>query len=239
MTDFARWVRNCAQTPASSMRLSLWCEALGMGEPSEGARLIEHVAAAARDDANALSVWLGLVDFPTVLERVGANRLHDILEEAERLELAACALVLGHHGAGQVEESLGPPPDPVVDRMSLGHRKTAVRGSRGHLLERLLKDPDPAVVAEALRNPRLREREVVDIASRRPCSEIVFWHLARAPDWIARAAVRRTIVLNPYAPPRLALTLAVSLPAQELRFVAEQEGLHRAVREGALEIAKW
>lgn len=239
MSDFATWVRSVGNAPAPSMRLALWCEALARGEAEDAATLLEAGARAAREDAHALAAWLALVDFPTVLEKVGAHRLHDILEEAERLELSACTLVLGRHGPRPVPDELGPPPDPIVDRLSLGHRKTAARGGRSHLLDRILKDPNPAVVAEALKNPRLREREVVDIATRRPCPEVVFWHLARAPQWMARAAVRRAVVLNPYSPPRLSMLLLVGLAEPELRFAAEQEGLHRAVREGALEIMKW
>lgn len=238
MTGLALWV-NSAANAAPSVRLALWCEALSKGSAIDAAMLVDCVARAARKDSQALAAWLGLVDFPSVLERVGAGRLHEVLEEAEHGDLAACALAFGHHGKRPVDDELGPPPDPVVDRLSLGHRKTAVRGGRSQLLERLLKDPDPSVVAEALKNPRLREREVVAIATRRPCPEKVFWHLAGAPQWMARGAVRRAVVLNPYAPPRLSAMLLVGLTEPELRFASEQEGLHRAVREGALKVLEW
>lgn len=239
MRDYQRWLENCSRVPAHSMRFGLWCEALAGWSAEEAASLIDFAACAARRDAHALAAWLTLADFPALLERVGALRLHELFEEAERLELAAAILVLGTGERRKVADSLGPPPDRLIESMSLGMRKTAARGVRGKVLERLLKDPSPEVVAEVLRNPRLREREVVEIASRRPAPEALFWHLAAAPQWMAREAVRRTVALNPYAPPRLAVTLAVTLSAPDLRLAWEQEGLHRVVREGALEIYGW
>ena len=95
------------------------------------------------------------------------------------------------------------------------------------------------MVREVLRNPRLREWEVVAIASRRPCAGAVFQLLAASETWVQRPAVRRAMVFNPHAPTRLAVALAVLLNAPELEAVAEREQLHPALRDGAVEILTW
>ncbi|MBI5443448.1 MAG: hypothetical protein HY900_19820, partial [Deltaproteobacteria bacterium] len=115
----------------------------------------------------------------------------------------------------------------------------AARGLRGPLLDRLLKDPDPRVVREILRNPRLRESEVLAIASRRPCPTDVLRWLARAEAWIFRPAVRRALVLNPFTPPELSLALLPTLSATELLEVADQGPVHRAIRAGAETVREW
>lgn len=239
MSDFDRWVKNLARAKAHSIRNSLWCEALREREGEDAARLIDHVARKARTEEAALSAFLGLLDLPAVVERVGGGKFHDILASAQEANLSACRLLLENPGPRHLPDELGPPPDPVVERMTLGHRKTAARGARSQLLEKLMRDPDPEVAAQVLRNPRLREREVVAIASRRPSPEALFRNIARAPRWLALPAVRRAMVLNPYAPPDLSVALLVSLPDRELKEVAKMEGLHRAVRDGALEILGW
>jgi hypothetical protein len=126
-----------------------------------------------------------------------------------------------------------------LDSRTLGQRKAAARGRRSPLLDRLLTDPDPRVVREVLRNPRLREWEVVAIASRRPCPGEVLELLAASETWLRRPAVRRAMVFNPHTPPRLALALAVLLTAPELGEVAQRERLHPAVRDGAVQILGW
>jgi hypothetical protein len=67
----------------------------------------------------------------------------------------------------------------------------------------------------------------------------VFWRLARSETWMRRPAVRRAVVHNPYAPPRLTVVLVVFLTDPELHEVRESEGLHPAVREGALQVLGW
>lgn len=237
--DPERWTVKVGALKAHSIRQSQWCEVFSEKTPQTGAILLEYVSRRARRDPLALSAYLGLIDFDTVVERVGGRKMAAILTSAVKSDLRAAMLVLEFPGTRHVVDELGPPPDPIVDRISLGHRKTAARGMRSHILERLLKDSDPAVVTEALKNPRLRESEVVSIASRRPCGLPIFRCLALAPEWMARSSVRKTIALNPYAPPRLAIQLLISLPAEELSEVGKETGLHPSVRDGALEILGW
>jgi hypothetical protein len=236
---FERWLLNLAATRSFSMRFGLWCEAFETLSDEETARLLDYVMHVARRTPEGLLAYLVLLDFPSLLERVGAGRMAGVLEAARRLDFRAGQLFLEHPGERAVPEDLGPPPDPVLEKITLGQRRTAARGLRSHLLERILKDPDPRVVRETLRNPRLREAEVVAIASRRPCPESVFWDIARADRWISRQSVRRAVALNPYAPPRLAVALLVTFPEQELREIADVKRLHPSVTDGAREILTW
>ncbi len=222
-----------------SVRQSLWCEALSTLLPSDAAFLIDYCARQARVSAEGKAAYLPLVDFRAVKARVGGARLYSILEMARREDFSACLLLLEDHGPRNAPDRLGPPPDPICENMSLGHRKAAARGVRSPVLERLLKDPDPRVVREALRNPRLREEEVVAIASRRPSPEELFHNLAAAPEWIKRGAVQRAVVFNPYAPVTLVVFLLVCLASQTLDEAANANGLPDAVRWGAREILSW
>ena len=52
--------------------------------------------------------------------------------------------------------------------LPLGMRKQAARTRDRDLLDRLLRDRDPSVIAQLLLNPRLREQDVITIAAMRP-----------------------------------------------------------------------
>jgi len=233
-------LRRIASVEAPAARLALWAEALAAAEPAEAARLVDGaVRGAALREPAAAAAYLPLLDVPGLVERVGPGCLAAVVAAARVGDREGCLLLLEHPGPPLVPEGLGPPPDPLLDTLSLGHRKAAARGRRSSLLDRILRDPDPRVIAEVLRNPRLREAEVLAIASRRPCPEEVFWLLLRSGGWLRRPALQRAVVHNPYAPPRLAVGLEVLLTDPELDALAHEEGLHPAVREGALQIIGW
>jgi hypothetical protein len=237
--EYLAFVRKAGSVTLFSGKTALWVEALRNGDPLEAAKLLEFSTRYSRQDSLGKAVFMPLLDYRTVFERVGSSRMALILDAARSGDLGAALLFLEDPGPPRGAEALGNPPDPITEQMSLGHKKTAVRGVRSPLLERLLKDPDERVVREALRNPRLRESEVIAIASRRPCPEEVFYLLAASPGWIARPAVERAVLFNPYAPVRLATVLLVCQPSQVLIEVVNANGLHPSIRDAAREILKW
>lgn len=209
MTD---WLHRLTAVTGREARLAVWGEALRSLSPGEGAAVLDglvHAVAARAPDA--LDVYLPLLDLPELTARAGPSTLADVLEAARAEDREGCLLLLEHPGRRRAADRAGPPPDPLLENWTLGHKKTAARGVRGPLLERILKDPDPRVLREVVRNPRLREHEVLEIASRRPCPEEVFRLLARAESWIARPAVRRAVAWNPYAPAQLAVAILPTL----------------------------
>jgi hypothetical protein len=197
------------------------------------------VARALTLEAAATVAYLPLLNLPEIAAVAGPGVLGSVLLAARDGDLLRCQLLLEHPGAAEVPERLGPPPDPKLEQVTLGHRKAAARGQRSPLLDRIIADPDPRVVHEVLRNPRLREWEVLAIASRRPCPEEVFRLLACSENWVQRPAVRLAMALNPHTPPQLALGLTVLLTGPELDEVRQRTRLHPAVREGAVQILTW
>ncbi len=222
-------------------RLALWREVVSApgGEGAAAELLDGAVCGAALREAEATRAYLPLLDLDALATQVGPRRLADVLEAARVRALEGALLLLEHPGAPVGPERIGPPPDPVLETLSLGHRKTAARGPRSPVLDRILKDPDVRVVAEVLRNAHLREAEVLAIASRRPCPPGVFHLLARSEPWISRPSVRAAIAQNPYAPPRLAVATVILLADPLLREIAHEEGLHPGVRDGALTVLRW
>jgi hypothetical protein len=104
--------------------------------------------------------------------------------------------------------------------LTLGERKSLARRPDRNVLERLLLDPHPDVIARLLKNPRLTEDDVVRLAARRPGRPDILTAIARDPKWLHRARVRLTLVLNPDTPGALAAPIVGLLVRQELRLVA-------------------
>jgi hypothetical protein len=112
-------------------------------------------------------------------------------------------------------------PDYGAGRtLTLGERKSLARRPDRSVLEKLLLDPHPDVIARLLKNPRLTEDDVVRLASRRPGRPEVLAAIARDPKWLHRARIRLTLVLNPDTSGALAAPIVGLLLRQELRLVA-------------------
>lgn len=112
-------------------------------------------------------------------------------------------------------------PDNEHLTLPLGVRRTAARTSDRLLLDRLLHDRNPRVIAMLLDNPRVIERDVVRIAAMRPTQPEVLSELARHPRWSSNYRVRKALACNPYTPRPIAMRLLPGLLVQDLRLALE------------------
>lgn len=155
--------------------------------------------------------------------------------------LYAAARAIGDAQLAQLLLSAQPPPPgapkpaelPGSRELTLGERKSLARGRRREVLDRLLRDPDDAVLRILLGNPRITEEDVVRLAARRPTSAAAQRAILHSERFIARYGVKRALVLNPYTPTDLAARLVVLLARPDQRAVAEDPSLHESVRAAA------
>ncbi len=119
--------------------------------------------------------------------------------------------------------------------LTLGERKSLARGRKTEVLDRLLRDPDPAVVPILLGNPRMTEAKIVALAARRPTDARAQRTIAASERFGVRYAVKRALVLNPYTPTDVAVRLVPQLLRADLVAVAESKQMHEVVRQAAAE----
>ena len=124
-------------------------------------------------------------------------------------------------------------PIPGRPDLTLGERKSLARTRRRDLIDRMLRDPDPAVLEILLANPRVTESDAVRLAARRPNTAEAQRALFRAERWKRRYAVQRALVLNPYTPSDLAAQLVGLLTEPDLRRVEADAQLVETVRAAA------
>jgi hypothetical protein len=115
---------------------------------------------------------------------------------------------------------------------TLGRRKTLARTATGDLLLRVLDDPHPDVIQNALLNPKLTEALAVRVAARRPVPPAVLDVVAKS-RFANRHAVRRALVLNPDCPPKIACRIVGTMSVADLEEVVVATGVDVAVKNAA------
>jgi hypothetical protein len=128
----------------------------------------------------------------------------------------------------------------LEDRLSelrLGERITLARLATPALLRSLLADSEAKVLEAALRNPRVREEDVVQAVRRDTVSRALLEAVAVSSRWRESYAVQLALVLQPRTPLGLSLGRISALLRKDLLRVADTEGLRPLVRAAALRVA--
>ena len=102
-----------------------------------------------------------------------------------------------------------------INKLALGERVSAARRCSAALIKVLLFDPEPRVFASLLINPRLREDDLLVIASSPEASPEQLTMLAADRKWGLRYMIRKAIVLNTVTPRAVA--------ASQLRYLSRRD----------------
>ena len=108
------------------------------------------------------------------------------------------------------------PEDNAHLDLPLGVRRSAARSRDRFVLDRLVHDRNPKVIALLLNNPRIIERDVIKIAATRPTSPAVLHEVARHRKWASSYRVRKALACNPYTSSSVARRLLPTLMRQDL-----------------------
>ncbi len=157
------------------------------------------------------------------------------LRQAEAEHDAFLARLLQATGAAEVMDDPSAALPRDVAELPLGVRRSLARGVDLRMLEKLLLDPDAIVLDHLLRNPRITEKQVVAVASRRPISEAALQAIQKSPRFGIRPQVRLAIARNPFCPAELGIQLIGSLATADLRTMRRDGTLHASIREHAAE----
>jgi hypothetical protein len=106
-----------------------------------------------------------------------------------------------------------------VDKLTIGERITCAKRCSHALIKELMWDPDPKVFAALLINQRVREDDLLVIASSDRSTTQQLQILANDPKWSYRYAIRKALVMNPLTPRSAAASLLRSLTPRDLRLI--------------------
>jgi len=139
--------------------------------------------------------------------------------------------------------SAPPPSSNLVikkqDDSALGMRKFMARKLDPLVLSRLLSDPDPSVIKNILNNPRITEREVLRICSKRPCPSDVLLEVSCHSRWFQRYHVKLALAQNPYTPHSVAVQALPNLLTPDLQRISQMRNLPSSTIAKAQEILEY
>jgi hypothetical protein len=104
-----------------------------------------------------------------------------------------------------------------AEKLTLGERVASARACSHALIQFFLFDPDPKVFESVLINQRLREDDLVALASSPQASPEQLSLLAHDAKWSYRYAIRRALVLNTQTPRSAAASQLRYLSRVDLR----------------------
>jgi hypothetical protein len=128
-----------------------------------------------------------------------------------------------------------PDVDLPIDRdeVTVGQRRMLARKGDRDYIDRLVFDPNPLVIENLLKNPKLDESDVLKIVTRRPTQNNLLKTVVRHETWFGRKSVRKGLAHNPYMPTGLGLKLLPTLGIDILRKIQYGSDLHPALIEAA------
>ena len=209
---------------APARRAALWLEmvcreARGDGPMREAARLV-------------------LSDWATVKGMLTPRTISEARVIAEELGLDLVAQLLDNGNPQKGHREMREPSPSHPKGLTLGERRALARRISPRIIETLLMDPDPGVIRRLLWNPRVTETEVLKIASRNPVSPSILREVALCPRWMSRYRVKLALVLNPFCPLSVSLSLVKLILHQDLPTVFHKEDLNPRLREEARSLWK-
>ena len=117
---------------------------------------------------------------------------------------------------------------PIQRDTTLGERRTMGR-VHATLWKPLINDPNPLVLREVLRNPRVQIKDVQSIASRRPSLDCLIDEVVANVRWIREMRVREAIVRNPFTKTGTALRFLPTLNFAIIHQISRAGTIHDSV----------
>lgn len=231
-----KMVQDILSIPDIEMRALALAQRLNEYSAEEITEILQSLCKKAIEkDERCKEALLSFVDFNIIIKELGNAKLGEIYMIAQKRHYQPVVRLLSRppcqEGLKELNnESLS---DSLFDDVPLGARRYLAKGSDKNLLSRLLKDPNPMVIRNLLRNPRITEQEVLKIASKRPNSAAVLKEISLSKKWIVRYSIKIALVRNPYTPPDIAIKLLHLLMEQDLKEISHDSFLHPQVRETA------
>ncbi len=233
----AKILSDLTALPEERMRLDLLGRRLSVLEPEGAARLIDAIYKKGAEDKAARRFLSILVNPEGLKKALGEEKFGSIYHASVKMGLRKVSRLFtdlpprktGVAGYEKEEEA-------KMEFITLGQRRMMSKSNVKDTIDRLLSDPDVMVVENLLNNPRITEKEVLKIASKRPNSALILKLVSTHRVWSKRYEVKKAIILNPYTPPRISVALLDMMLTQDLKLIADDKTIHSQVRLSAKDL---
>ncbi len=235
----AKFLLDLKALPDPAMGLALLGRRLTPLKPRRVAQFLDIIYKKTLPKEAAKKILALLIDPADLKGILGEQRCRQVYMASIELELDKVSRLftdLPPHKAGP--SGYDKEEEARMESTTLGERRSMSKLNIKDTIDRLLSDPDPMVITNILNNPRVTEREILKIASKRPNSPNILKLVATHRVWSKRYAVKVAIASNPYSLPRISIALLELLLTQDLKAIAEDANIHPQVSLSALEIIR-
>lgn len=177
------------------------------------------------------------LDISKMKETLGLEKMSDIYMNAKKMGYdSVVRLLMNPPPKGKKFSEYDFVEGQAVHDITLGQKRSLAKGLDKDLLDRIIYDEDPIVIKNILSNPRIIERDVLKIASKRPVKPAILKVISESTKWSSRYVVKRSLVLNPFTPTGIALGLMNTMQYKDLKLIASTGSLHDEIRSSAKDL---
>jgi hypothetical protein len=175
-------------------------------------------------------------DQSSVEEFLGKTRLDGLLSVARGKNYSGVVDLFGRKPEKDEDVEIKEERIYDFDEKTIGERKSYAHSTDTDLIAKLIHDPEPVVIERLLQNPRITEREVLKIITKRPVKTDIIKVVANSEKWNSSYTIKDAIARNPYTPIEITLKILPALMKQDLTEISQDGSLDKAIRERAVEL---
>ncbi len=226
----------------TQQRVFLFTERITLLSPDNAARALEKILAKGfcqRDHASKLALEAAVCSLAE--NSWPESHRSSTLQSADELGEQLSSIYLSHvtmpHPQEDDENFRVPNYNPSRP-LTLGERRSLASQPNRSLIELAVLDPHPMVIEKLLINPKLKEDDVVFMATRRPAPPATLARIAINTRWRPCARVAVALVYNPALPDWAALTLLPSITTHQVAEIARNTKLSDLLRQTSVAFLK-
>ena len=164
---------------------------------------------------------------------VNLDAIRDLLEQAEAEKIADQKTEMPSLESNEAEDPAKISVWSQLSAMTVGEKvQLAFKGNKTVRMI-LVRERSKLVAGATMRNPRMSESEVEQIAGMRSVEEEVLRLIGMRRDWTSKYPIALALIKNPKAPIGVVLPLINRLNLRDLKSLKDDKGVSEAVRVNA------
>jgi len=232
-----RLVKSIASVPEFRMRSSVFFGKLCLLSDEGIVEVLNIIVNRANRERGIHSDIIGIFfDQSSVEELLGKTRLTNLLSTARTKNYYSVVDLFGRKPVKSKDVEIKEERIYDFDEKTIGERKSFAHSTDADLIAKLIHDPEPMVIERLLQNPRITEREVLKIITRRPVKPDIIRVVANSAKWNSSYTIKEAMARNPYTPIEITLKILPALMKQDLTEISQDWSLGSTVRERAVEL---
>ncbi len=224
--------------PEKKMQRARLSEQLSGMDVETVSELLNYIVQMSEDDKLAFKNVVGaLIDSQFLVSALGNAKMSDIyIKLEEKGYYSVREMLVSYPMKRRKASESDSTPSLEMDALPLGTKKSLAKSNSKEVLDKLIHEQNPAVIKNILNNPRITEKDVLKMITRRPVKAEIITEVVNSRKWTEMYIIKKAIIMNPYTPTKIALNLLHFMLLQSLKEIASDTQLHYSIINTAKKI---